>query len=63
MKVINLGRGGIAIEPESTADSVQTLSPARLRLGNVSEEAIKIYESYLERTSVLAKRNVSTGDS
>jgi hypothetical protein len=51
MKVIDLGHGGLAIEPESPADSVQTLTPAQLQRSEVSDEAIKIYRRYIERTS------------
>jgi hypothetical protein len=51
MKVINLGHGELAIEPESPADSVQTLSPARLRQCKMDDEAISIYQSYIERIS------------
>jgi hypothetical protein len=51
MKVIDLGHGGFAIEPESTADSVQTLTRAQLERSQVSNEAIDIYKSYIERTS------------
>jgi siderophore synthetase component len=51
MKVIDLGHGGLAIEPESPADSVRTLSHTQLQQSKVSDEAIKIYNRYIERTS------------
>ena len=51
MKVIDLGHGGLAIEPEGPADSVQTLTSTQLQRSQVSEEAINIYRSYIERTS------------
>lgn len=50
MKVVDLGHGGFAIEPESPADSVQTLTRAQLERSQVSNEAIDIYKSYIERT-------------
>jgi hypothetical protein len=50
MKVVNLGHGGFGIEPESPADSVQTLTPDQLQRSDVSAEAINIYRRYLERT-------------
>jgi len=50
MKVVDLGHGGLAIEPESPADSLQTLTPDHLQRSKVSEEAIDIYRRYLERT-------------
>lgn len=46
MKVVNLGHGGYAIEPESAADSVQTLTPDVLQRSNVSAEAIRIFNTY-----------------
>jgi hypothetical protein len=58
MKVIDLGHGGFAIEPESPADSVQTLTSTQLERSKVSDEAIEIYRRYIERTSVLEQRNV-----
>jgi hypothetical protein len=51
MKVIDLGHGGLGIEPESPADSVQTLTTAQLLRSEVSDEAISIYRRYIERTS------------
>jgi hypothetical protein len=56
MKVIDLGHGGLAIEPESPADSVKTLTPAQLQRSQVSEEAISIYRRYIEQTSSGTKR-------
>jgi hypothetical protein len=53
MKVVDLGHGGFAIEPESPADSVQTLTRAQMERSKVSDEAIDIYRRYIERTSVL----------
>jgi hypothetical protein len=58
MKVIDLGHGGFAIEPESAADSVQTLTPAQLQRSEVSDEAIKIYRRYIERTSFGTKEGL-----
>ena len=52
MKVIDLGHGGLAIEPENAADSVQTLTHDQLKRSDVSPEAISIYQRYLERTSL-----------
>jgi hypothetical protein len=51
MKVINLGQGGLAIEPDNAMDSVQTLTPDQLRRSQVSAEAIDIYQRYIARTS------------
>jgi hypothetical protein len=52
MKVVDLGHGGLVIEPESRpADSVQALTHARLVQSSVSNEAIDIYQRYVERTS------------
>jgi hypothetical protein len=51
MKVIDLGHGVLAIEPESSADSVHTLTTPRLKHSEVSDEAISIYQKYIERTS------------
>ena len=56
MKVVDLGHGGFAIEPESPADSVQTLTRAQLERGQVSNEAIDIYKSYVERTGTTKSR-------
>jgi hypothetical protein len=55
MKVVDLGHGGFAIEPESVADSVQTLTRAQLKRSKVSDEAIDIYRSYIDRISVSDK--------
>jgi hypothetical protein len=51
MKVVDLGHGALAIEPETPADSVKELTTARLKHSQVSEEAIRIYQRYLDRTS------------
>jgi hypothetical protein len=51
MKVIDLGHGELAIEPESPADSVGALTAARLKLSDVSDEAVSIYKRYIERIS------------
>jgi hypothetical protein len=56
MKVIDLGHGGVAIEPESAADSVRTLTPAQLQSSRVSDEAINIYQRYIELTSPITTR-------
>ena len=59
MKVIDLGHGELAIEPESLADSVQTLTPGRLQRSEVSDEAINIYRRYIERTSSGTSKHLS----
>jgi hypothetical protein len=55
MKVVDLGHGEVAIEPESPADSVRTLTANRLKQSKVDDEAIIIYQSYIERTSAATK--------
>jgi hypothetical protein len=55
MKVIDLGHGELAIEPESPADSLQTLTPDQLQRSKVGVEAIDIYRRYVERTGYSAK--------
>lgn len=59
MKVVDLGHGGLAIEPESPADSVRTITRTQLERSNVSNEAMDIYRNYIERTSALDKANKS----
>ena len=60
MKVVDLGHGGFAIEPETVADSVQTLTRTQLERSKVSSDAINIYRSYIERTSTLGQSDSST---
>jgi len=52
MRVVDLGHGGLGIEPESPADSVQRITRDQLERSKVSGDAIKIYRNYIERTSV-----------
>jgi hypothetical protein len=61
MKVIDLGHGEFAIEPDSAADSLQILSTSQLQRNKVSNEAIDIYRRYIERTSA-GKRMALTTD-
>jgi len=49
MRVVDLGHGEVAIEPESAADAAGSLSIDKLRQIKVSDEAIKIYQRYVER--------------
>lgn len=49
MKVVDLGHGTIAIEPDAPADRVGSLSTDRLQHSNVSGEAIDIYRRYISR--------------
>jgi hypothetical protein len=49
MRVVDLGHGEVAIEPESAADAAGSLSIDKLKQSRVSDEAIKIYQRYVER--------------
>jgi hypothetical protein len=49
MKVVELGHGARAIEPDRPADRVESLSTGQLKQSNVSEEAIDIFRRYVER--------------
>ncbi|MET0678134.1 MAG: hypothetical protein ABW175_20240 [Bradyrhizobium sp.] len=51
MKVVDLGHGGVAIEPETLTDSVRTLTREQLRRSEVNEASIDIYVSYIARTA------------
>ena len=56
MKVVDLGHGQIAIEPETSADSVGALTTARLKRSEVSDEAMSIYQRYVQRISPVATK-------
>lgn len=51
MKVVDLGHGSVAIEPESPADAVRTLTRDQLEQSGVGSEAIDIVLGYIDRTS------------
>lgn len=51
MKVVDLGHGTIAIEPDAPEDRIDSLSTNRLRKKGVSEESIEIYRQYIQHNS------------
>jgi hypothetical protein len=55
VKLVDLGHGGVAIEPETLTDSVRTLTREQLQRNDVNERSIDIYLSYIERTAPLQR--------
>jgi hypothetical protein len=51
MKVIDLGHGARAIDPDMPTDRLASLTFGRLKKSKVSDEAIAIIRRYLKETS------------